>query len=239
MTIGTSLGGFYEDEHHYESRDYMSEKGGKAGGNVADYNNVGIVINPGAPGTGLTQDQNEFTIEGGDLNDQPGLIKQASWQDNSEDFNNLPDDKYISQIDKSPGFFLGDAMQVQPWKKYSDRAKALTKQTYDLYKSGDTDVVEAVQDWERKTLTKGYNDTEAGQKLKKEAIDNYGSKTTMNKNALWETYMKHLQDLAGADLEDEKVPENMKGALEDLQLSDRVGRTQMDLKSLWAKGKYK
>jgi len=78
VTIGTSLGGFYEDEHHYESRDYMSEKGGKVGGNVADYNNVGIVINPGDPGTGLTQDQNEFTIEGGDLNDQPGLIKQAS-----------------------------------------------------------------------------------------------------------------------------------------------------------------
>src|SRR5882672_10135853 len=76
MTIGTSLGGFYEDEHHFESKDYKPEKG-KVGGNVSNYDNVGMVINPGDPGTGLTQDQNEFTLEG-DLNNQPGLMKQVS-----------------------------------------------------------------------------------------------------------------------------------------------------------------
>lgn len=163
----------------------------------------------------------------------------VSWKDNSEDFNNLPDDKYMQNIDKSPGFFLKDEMQQQPWKRYSDRAKSLTKQTYDLYKSGDTDTVGAVQNWESESLGRGYNDTDAGKQLKKEAIDSYGSKTSMSKSAIWETYMTHLQNLAGSDTEDEKIPDAMKEQLEGLSLFDRVGRPQIDLKPLWAARKFK
>lgn len=170
--------------------------------------------------------------------DKP-LIRKIGWQNNSEDFNNLPDDKYMANIDKSPGFFLKEEMQQQPWKRYSDRAKSLTKQTYDMYKSGDVDTVGAVQDWESRTLGRGYNDTDEGKRLKAEAMNQYGSKTTMTKNALWETYMQHLQDLAGSDLEDEKIPPAMKDQLEDLQLFDRVGRPQINLKPLWAGSKYK
>lgn len=169
----------------------------------------------------------------------PSPIGYKTEQQQAEDFNNLPDDQYMKNIDKSPGFFLREEMQQEPWKKYSDRAKSLTQQTYDHYKNGDPDMTKSVRDWESKSLTAGYNDTEAGTALKAEVLNTYGSKATMSKNAIWETYMQHLQDLAGADAEDEKHSPEMKQHLENLSLFDRVGRTQIDLKPMWAKGKYK
>lgn len=266
--IGSSIGMAYQDEFHMEASPWIQEPPDTQDNNIVtpsqmdtnkqldkveqmemggieiakkqdmpfpDNNNPDTDFNnrfPNLPKSGILND-----IKPSDP--VPPLMRKIGWQDNPEDFQNLPDNQYMNRIDKSPGFFLKDEMQNQPWKAYSDRAKDLTKQTYDLYKSGDTDTVSAVQDWEDRTLGRGYNDTDAGKALKKESLNTYGSKTTMSKDAIWETYMTHLQNLAGADMEDEKIPDSRKSDLESLKYFDRVGRPQLDLKPLWAASKYK
>lgn len=220
MAIGTSLGAYFEDDfqHHAGVETIPKAKDG--------------VIKPKDTG-----DDNALPPDEGSY-DQPKIIK-ANMNDDQVAFNDLPDDAYIANIDKSPGFFLGEQMQEQPWKKYSDRAKDLTKQTYDLYKSGDVDTVEAVQNWESKTLGAGYNKTPEGIRLKKESLEVYGSKVTMTKSALWEAYMKHLQDLAATDSEDESHTPETRKDLEDFSKFDRIGRPQMNMNRLWEQSKFK
>jgi hypothetical protein len=122
-----------------------------------------------------------------------------------------------------------------PTKPMADKAVAMTKKLHDLYKSGDPDAVKVVQDWEGKTLGRGYNDTEAGKALKKESFDKYGSKTEMTKSAKWEAFMSIYGNLMGDMLEREDVSPKDKEAYESMSRFDREGRTQMDLRSLYRK----
>src|SRR5258706_16161532 len=97
MSIGTSLGNYYDDEHHM-----AAVKSNKF--NTLDQN----IIHPDNPFIDSTQDQNVFTGEGIIHDDTPIPVNM---QDDSNKFYELSDDQFIKNIDKNPGLFAPENMQ--------------------------------------------------------------------------------------------------------------------------------
>jgi hypothetical protein len=166
----------------------------------------------------------------------PKPVSEKSEEYSEEEFNRLPDKEYIQNIHKDPGLFGPIRGDIEgKYKEYADVARNQLGRLYDLYKGGDVDAVKAVQDYENKTLGRGYNDTPAGQAAKRETLKTYGSKTTMTKSVMWDAFMTLYQNRLGDALEREDVPEHEKPALEAASRFDREGRTTMDLRPVMSK----
>jgi hypothetical protein len=142
----------------------------------------------------------------------------------------------IDNFRNDPGLFGPIAEDMKgPFKEYADKAAAMTKHMYDLYKSGDPDVRKVVGDWEKKHFAAGYADNEAGNRLAVESMEKYGSKSTMGHEAMWEAYMSHYGNLLTDAGEREDIPADKKAEFEEAGRFDRGGRNEMDMRKINAK----
>jgi hypothetical protein len=108
------------------------------------------------------------------------------------------------------------------YKEYADKAAAMTKNMVDLYKSGDPAVRSVVRNWEVNQYARDIDSKDPEMQAKAaKAMNMYGSKETMTREAMWEAYMTHYGNLLNDAQEREDIPESAKPGLHEMGGFDR------------------
>ena len=150
-----------------------------------------------------------------------------------DELNAMSDHDYIQNMDRSSGI-LGREQFSSPFtSQYTNHSKNVVKQLYDLYKSGDPDVVSQIRDYELSQNAPAYTNNEAGHKLLMDSL----SKDTVNRNTLWDLFYQAHQKYMGSKLYGEGEDAAKFGSPEYNELAnyhgfDMGGRNRFDFESL-------